>query len=378
MNNSRIRVGPITLAVGLVIIGLAVLAYNFKLLPSLETAWKLWPLLLIGVSAEYLIRKMLNKENRDIHFHVPSLLLIGLIVLFGSIVNAIASTDIAGVIKENVFEERQSYQRLWQSEPLAVAAGSRIVIDSKRGLVQLRPSSDGKLHVKARINAWAGNLDKARKLAEKVEVGVEPGNPLRITSEPALPDVGHWRTGNYSVTLTVEVPAGVMLELQNEMGNIEASDLVGQFTLTGKMGQVKVSNITGDMEINCENGDIVTDGVKGNLEVQNRNGSITVRDPGGNVVASSNNSSLELNSKIPLSGQYDLSTDNGRVKLFLPKNSNLNIKAESKNGSISGSVLTGKVSGNRVNEASGVLCDGKGTAWLRTENGEIVVHAYDN
>lgn len=380
MSNSSVKAGPITLAVGLVIIGGVILAYNFQILPSLETVWKLWPLLLIGVSAEYLIRKKLAGANSsNVHFHVPSLLLIGLLIIFGSTVNVLASSGLTGLIRAEVLGEGQTCERTWQGDPVPVTAGSRVVVDSGNEQVQIRPSMDGKVHVSARIWTRAVNQEKAQEMADQLEIKVEPGDPLRITTDTgALTRAQqHWRNIMYDVVLTVAVPAGLQVEVESDNGRIEAADVAGQFRFTSENGRIEASNITGNMELGCGNGEIRTVNVKGNLKLDTRNGSITVRDPGGDVVARTNNGHLKLDSKTPLAGRYDLSTGNGQLQLFLPKNSDLKISAETRNGQINSSILSGSASEGRVTEASGVLGAGKGTAVLRTANGEIEIHAYE-
>lgn len=123
MNNSRVKVGSITLAVSLVIIGILMLVYNFNMLEAPGVIWKLWPLLLIGVGVEYFVRKLLSKQDMDVQFHIPSILLIVLIILIGSVANMLYSVGVGDLIEGNVFNNRESYNHTWQSEPIDVAAG---------------------------------------------------------------------------------------------------------------------------------------------------------------------------------------------------------------------------------------------------------------
>lgn len=46
----------------------------------------------------------------------------------------------------------------------------------------VRPSKDDKVYVRADVEAWEVNSQRARELAENSVVRVEPGDPLRITS----------------------------------------------------------------------------------------------------------------------------------------------------------------------------------------------------
>jgi hypothetical protein len=77
------RVGPLTLACGLIGSGILLLLHNFGVLVNLDPLLRLWPLLLIGAGIEYFVKRYLYKDQLAT-FHIPSLLLIILLILAGA------------------------------------------------------------------------------------------------------------------------------------------------------------------------------------------------------------------------------------------------------------------------------------------------------
>lgn len=157
--SQRIKTGPFTLALGLISIGVGMLVYNFGGLVSVQSLWKYWPLFLIGLGVEYFIRRLLHKD-REVVFHIPSAVLIGLIIATGLVVNAIPALGVNQILEDTVFSNRICYTRQWQSEPLVIAAGSGLRVENKNGTLQIRQSDDGALHARAEIVTYGPTEEK--------------------------------------------------------------------------------------------------------------------------------------------------------------------------------------------------------------------------
>lgn len=57
------KAGPVTLALSLIFFGFVLLTANFTGTGILTATLKYWPVLLIGLGAEYFIRSYLNRKN---------------------------------------------------------------------------------------------------------------------------------------------------------------------------------------------------------------------------------------------------------------------------------------------------------------------------
>lgn len=367
----KIKAGPVTLALGLVGIGLGMLVYNFGGLPSLQNIWKFWPLLLICLGLEYFIRRMWNKES-EVVFHIPSVLLIGVVVFTGSVVNAVSLTDIDTILDDTVFRERVSYTRLWQAEPFTPAEGSRLVLENENGTLQIRKSEDGNLRATAEIVSYGPTEEKARIEAERKEVVIEKGPTTRIIADY----VGTSRSFNGVVNLTVEIPSGLNVSADASNGNIEVNNTEGQFTINTDNGKVAVRDLDGILEVRSENGRITAAGVSGKISAVTDNGEIRIENPAGDVVAESENGAIELTSEKPLDKNYLLQSMQGTLSVRLPEASDLEIEARTSHGRISGMSSDNNPEPAQNGSDRLKLGTGKGSARLITENGSIQVNAF--
>lgn len=367
--SQRIKAGPVTLALGLIGLGVGMLVYNFGGLTSVQSLWRYWPLLLIGLGVEYFVRRLLHRE-REVVFHIPSAMLIGLIIATGLVSNAMLSLGLNQILEDIVFGNRVGYTRQWQSEPLEVAAGSGLRVESKNDALELRGSDDGALHVRAEIVTYGSTEEKARADSESREIVIEKGATTKIYTRygEAL------RRGGGSINLTVEVPAGLSIEVVNNNGKVEITNVKGQLNVRTDNGGVHVLGLDGRLEVNTENGQITVSAVTGNVVTNTRNGQIRVENPGGDVQARTGNGNIELSSIAPLSKTYLLSSSSGSLDFRLPGGSDLAIEAKTRNGIISGMNENTESEPTQLKSDSLKLGNGKGRASLNTENGQIQVH----
>jgi len=233
--SQRIKTGPITLALGLIGIGVGMLLYNFGGLVSVQSLWRYWPLFLVGLGVEYFIRRLLHKDL-EVVFHIPSAMLIGLIIATGLVINAIPVLGVNQILEDTVFDNRVCYTRQWQSDPLEVTAGSGLRVENKNGTLQIRQSDDGALHARAEIVTYGSTEEKARSDSESREIVIEKGSTTRIYtrySETSRRDCG-------GIDLTVEVPSGLAIEVNNNNGKVEIDNVTGQLNVRTDNGEVNV------------------------------------------------------------------------------------------------------------------------------------------
>lgn len=365
----KIKAGSLTLALGLVALGAGMLVYNFGGISSAQNLWKLWPLLLIGLGFEFLMRRKLHREE-EVVLHIPSCLLIGVLILAGLTVTAFSDTSINKILEDTVFRNSLSYTRQWQSEPVSLAAGSQLRVENKNGTLQIRPSGDDNLHLQAEITAYGHSEDMAKINAENSDVVIEKGKATRIfTRFKETSD-----SSNILINLTVEIPAGLSTEVDYRNGRVEASDLTGNLNVRTDNGEVNVLGLNGSLEVNTENGLITVRKVTGNVTANTRNGQIRVENPGGDVQARTQNGDIELSSNSPLAKTYVLSSSHGSLNLRLPGDSDLAIEARTRNGSISGMNDDYDSGPEQLKSDLLKLGGGKGSARLSTEIGSIQVY----
>ncbi|KJS12336.1 MAG: hypothetical protein JL56_14765 [Desulfotomaculum sp. BICA1-6] len=351
------KAGPVTFAVGLIGAGLTLLLYNLGAVTTLGWMWKLWPLLLIGIGVEYFIKKALHRED-EVHFHVPSIILILILILVGG--TAYATTNVGPNLDRILDgmpwynEDRMTYARSWESEAVPVNAGDRLMVENNLGLIEFLPAEGGELSVRAVIRAPESG--PVRNQAEQVEPEIiQEGGLITVK----VPDT---RSGdgpfNRVVTdLSVYVPTELAIEVLSGTGRVVAGGLDNDLKLDGNTGSVEFKNMSG------------------RVEVRNNTGRIEIKNPGGDVKAQTNTGSIEMTSDRALGANYELTSNTGRVYLQMPGDSNLKINAVSRTGNVS---VTGlpqaemRRDGARA-EYNHTMGEGKGVADLEVGTGSVQI-----
>lgn len=351
------KAGPVTFAVGLISVGLVLLLYNLGAVTALGWVWKLWPLLLIGIGLEYFVKRSLHREG-EVHFHLPSIILIILFMLLGGAAYAISSVGFSlGGLAGGIpwyHEDRLTYVRSWESGAVPVNAGERLLVDNKLGMIELLPAGDGELSVQAVIRA--SESGPARSLAGQMEPKVTRADGL-VTVQ--VPNTENWERINNRVAtdLTIRVPRGLAVEIQSGAGRVAAGDLDNDLKFDGNTGSVELNNLSGRME------------------VRNNTGRIEIKNPGGDVIAGTNTGSIKMTSDRPLAAGYELTSSTGLVFMEIPGDSSLKINAVSRTGNIS---VTGAPDGQVRRdglraEYHHTLGEGKGEAELEVGTGSVQI-----
>ena len=378
-----VKVGPITMALGLIIFGTIMLLNNFVHSPLLLNTWKLWPLLLVGLGVEFLIRDALRKnssEQVDLQFSWISILLIGFIAFAGftsSVAYKIAgSSDIDQLIQENLFGNAVNYTRTFEEAPIEIKeTGTKLALDNTNGIVSVKPSSDNKVYITGEIIAYASSKEEAKRRSEEVTIELQATKEINIKS--IMPNqygiMGISLGESFKVNYEILVPKGMILNLNNDVGEVTLEDIESQVTINSQVGKVFATDIIGDLTIENQTGGINVAGISGRLNLATETGRIDIKDPGADVVAETSTGRVELVSNNPLQGKYDISTETGRIDIFLPEESDLAVDAFSGTGSIDAPkpfALDVDREGSRET-ATGKIGSGTGSLKVKTQTGRI-------
>jgi len=114
------------------------------------------------------------------------------------------------------------------------------------------------------------------------------------------------------VDLTVTVPKGLAVEIDDGSGELTVSGVSGGLRIKDGSGSMEVRNIVGDLWIDDGSGEIEVDGVQGNVEIidgsgetdvrnvtgdlsiDDGSGGVSLRKIGGNVTVEDGSGSLEI------------------------------------------------------------------------------------
>jgi hypothetical protein len=138
------------------------------------------------------------------------------------------------------------------SAPLA--AGSSFAAETRDGSIKIQGMETNDCKVLAKIVAHAGTEERARELAEQVQVRLEPvGAGLKVVTEGPRTMGNTW----YNVSLDVKVPVQTSVVLGTDDGSVH------------------IANITGDVDTRTSDGRIEAEALKGNVKLRTSDGRIT-------------------------------------------------------------------------------------------------------
>ncbi len=395
------KAGPVTLALGLIFFGFGLLMFNFFGPGILAAALKYWPVLLIGLGAEYFTRSYLNRKNNPdagTRFHLPTVFIILLAAVIGYAGQQAAglykNQELGGFISEAIAGGNFDYQYNFESKPLVVKPGvTKVKIDAMQGRIDLAPSQDGKLQVRARIIAWGPSEEEAKKRAEAVKINVDEGEVIGISRAP---EGNHNLRRHPVVSYRIMVPKGITIVTEKTAGDIKADNLEANLEIKDFTGDSNITGIIGNVALDGEYGQINFREIDGNVEIRTVSGEINIKDVTQNIQVANDHGRIEIAGTRPVSGNYSINTKNGDIMLRIPAASDATVLARTENGAINGTLnlkmeklkenntqhpaLDEETTGSTAHTAGakGIvkLSSGKGAINLSTENGNITVDKY--
>lgn len=165
-------------------------------------------------------------------------------------------------------------------ERLVIDAGSGALrVEGRAGLEEIRARAD----VCATLEAW---LDELRVRA------TQDGEEATITTH--YPDRSGWTgRGTASIDLTVLVPLGLAVDIEDSSGEMEVSG-TGDLRIEDSSGSIRVHGIDGHLSIDDSSGDLRIEGVAGDVQVDDGSGGVAIRDVRGSVAIRDGSGGVEI------------------------------------------------------------------------------------
>ena len=186
-----------------------------------------------------------------------------------------------------------------ESERVLDAAGiTRLRVENSRGSIEVRPSADGRIHLRALKVVRAQTADLARSLASQTTVAAETNAgawrvvvryPQHTSLRIGFFDlIKGYQVPSTQVRLLFEVPSAMAVDLRAVSGDITTASLPGLQTLTTTSGDVTVSVATGACVVGTTSGDLELDtGAPAALRARSVSGDMLISSAGGPLDAHS-------------------------------------------------------------------------------------------
>jgi len=386
------RVGRLTVAIGLVLFGVALLIDNFRGGQDYLT-WviKLWPALLIGFGVEYLVRSLIVQRQPEGTNQVALRFDFGgaFLLLLVGLLSAGIFTFRHWIVNEPGRITFIGGPSVSATDSAAVKVGNakELQVDVSVGSVRLEQASNpAEVRVEATYTAYGLAIDTERVRADlgSIKLKITEGDVITVGTD--TPN----RLDNVSIKYVVYAPPGLKVKTDARAGSIQVTDYRGDMVLTtgagrvdveagtgsvdarSSAGSITVRNFNGPVSARASIGQIEVDNVVGSLQLDSGTGSINVREfAGGKLVAETRTGGISVNSSAMLDGDVVLKTSAGSVSLVLPRESSMRASAQTRAGSMSLPPFM-SVTGNGPSKSGvGTSGDGKYTVTLEAGTGSV-------
>ena len=213
---------------------------------------------------------------------------------------------------------------LWAEAPILREQSRQVVearglkglrVENPRGLVQVSPSRDGRIHLTALKLTTSRTSSRAQEFSggTRVETSTESGRfvvlvhyPQRQTLHASLSQLfkGEFDLPRVEVRLALEVPPSLAVDLETTSGDLETSGLAGSQSLQTTSGDIEVRAAGAFLSITTTSGNVMASGVgraqvrsvSGNVAMDATRGPLDIRTTSGDINVSGVADSLGLSS----------------------------------------------------------------------------------
>ena len=177
-------------------------------------------------------------------------------------------------------------------------------VENPRGLVQVRPSPDGRFRLTALKLTRASDREHAGEFARatRVETAIEGDRYVVRVRYPQRQEIriSFWRIfrGGFElptveVRLSLEVPGRMGVSLDSASGDLETSGLAGPQSLETTSGDLQVRDARGPLEAGTVSGEVEADGLA-RARLRSVSGDVSVRRAGGPLDVRTTSGDIEL------------------------------------------------------------------------------------
>jgi len=188
-----------------------------------------------------------------------------------------------------------------------------------------------------------------------------------------------------AVDYNLVIPSNITVKLKTGDGNVTVNQVQGAISVATRNGSIEIFSPKGPVDATAKKtGSIVIHQPGDNVQATTAKGNITIYDAHKSVIATADNGSIELHSKkVPSTSKLALKTKTGSIQLFLPHETNAEIRARTVKGTLlCDHMMTVKSFTTQLNsnawkrlqkEIDGTLGTGEAQIALQSQKGSIKI-----
>ncbi len=258
---------------------------------------------------------------------------------------------------------------------LTVTAPVDLTISSGAGSIDIRPGSDGTIHVVGRIHISEPSLrGDADILARVHQIEQQPpieqsGGQVHIgDTEDA------WLRANISISYDVTVPVRTSVTSHSGSGSQDIGAVAGPVHAKAGPGSLRMGAIGGAVNARSSSGRLTVEGAKGSAELSTSSGHISLRGANGSVTARTSSGGIDVSGKPD--ANWTLSSHSGGVWLNVPAGTPFTLDARTHSGGFNiEHPITVNSSTRRLREIQSPVNGGGPTVSISTTSGHIFIGA---
>ncbi|GKX31839.1 hypothetical protein SH1V18_43190 [Vallitalea longa] len=351
------KLGTLTLALTLIVLGIILLINNFVPIDIYKTLRILVAISIILIGVEFIFFDWYYKKRNsamELKVSVSSIILLIIIYsvcfLFTNIKINLNNEE-SGNIFRRLFEMTDQYQ-ITKSYVENADNLETISIDSNGGDIKVSATERKDINIEAviHVNTY-GSEEEAEELTDNmIDIDRKEENILQINSNNKM--YNHRQIYSY-VDYTIEIPKELQVSISNKNGNVYVYDVNGKTVISSRNSDIEVENIGDELYIENKYGDIEVCNVSGVTEIKNENGVVDIEKIGSDLIIKNCYDKIEFEDIMG------------------------NVTIEQKNGEIDGNSVNKDLEIDA--EYSPVkIEDIKGSVNIETTNNEVIVKNVDN
>jgi DUF4097 and DUF4098 domain-containing protein YvlB len=278
----------------------------------------------------------------------------------------------------------------------AVASGCVVSVDSQAQIVREEKRFPVKGVPELRLSTFDGAVEIQSWEKPEILVEIEKRGPTqeavaeitvtasqrdnRIELEAKRPERESRGFGFHvstSARLIVSVPRRADIFVKTDDGAIRIERVNGRLELRTGDGSIRANDVSGELVLNTEDGSVVVDGAEGRLVLETGDGGVNVAGQLTAVRMHTGDGSVVYRASpgVSMSDDWDISTGDGSVSLYLPRGFSAELDAHTGDGSIKNDLDVVRASTTETGRRTvkGRLGDGGRRLRIRTGDGAITL-----
>lgn len=346
------KIGTLTLATTLILLGTLFLANNFITIGIFNLLKFIWPIILIFFGFEiilsnYLYRK--HKDNQKLSISISSIVIILLIIMSIFVTYNISLLfpkdfyisnidDFVSYISKGYLYE-YTYTDSLETD---IKDGSKFYVKNSFGNIDIKNGDTDKILIEANYLIRNNDEEYAKSIVKNLLDIKHVNSNVFLTSNRDKYDELN-KIYDIRIDLYITVPKNIDTDILNKFGEIYGSNITNNISISNKHGSIELRSVNGSVDTQNSHGDISINDVSGAVNVINNH---------GNVTASNINNNLDITNTF---GTVKVENINGGVEIYNEHESiniaNIkgNVNLDSKFSNISIDDISGNVSVNGNN-----------------------------